>query len=86
MPTGDGSSGSATPVAADTEGCGSGSCYRSRTYDVAPDVSADDVAQLVRSSDCRPNGWVIDRRERCTDYRLSGDKLVVTVSLADRIS
>lgn len=72
-------------VGDDEEGCGSGSCSRSRMYVVAPDVSEAVVTALVRSSECRANGWLLDRRERCTGYRWSGDKLVVTVSLADRL-
>lgn len=74
-----------TAVGKDDASCGSGSCYRTRTYAVSPDLPADEAAGLARSSGCRPNGWILDRRERCVDYRLSGDKLVVTVSLADRI-
>lgn len=74
-----------TAVGDDDESCGSGSCTRSRTYAVGPDVSEDVVTKLVRSSECRPNSWVLDRRDRCTDFRLSGDKLIVSVSLVDRM-
>lgn len=74
-----------TAVGDDDEGCGSGSCTRSRTYAVGPDLSEDVVTKLVRSSGCRPNSWVLDRRDRCIDYRLSGDKLVVSVTLVDRM-
>lgn len=74
-----------TPAREDDASCGSGSCYRIRAYAVAPEVPEDDVAELVRGSECRPNGWLLDRRERCVEYRLSGRKLTVTVSLADRL-
>lgn len=74
-----------TAVGDDDESCGSGSCYRTRTYDVGPDVPEDEMTRLVQRSECRPNGWLLDRRERCTSYRLSGDQLIVTVSLADRL-
>lgn len=74
-----------TAVGDDDESCGSSSCARSRTYAVGPDVSEDVVTKLVRSSACRPNGWILDRRERCVEYRQSGDTLIVTVSLADRM-
>lgn len=67
-----------------TNGCGSGSCWRTEFYRVDPGTSQAAVDAVLHDWQCRPNGLLLDRRHRCVEVRRVGERVGVTMSLSDR--
>ncbi len=68
-------------IADETEGCGSGSCYRE--FDVVGDDGATPesiLAQLPAEEECSAHS-LVDWRPLCVGYRIRGDEVRGYVSL-----
>ncbi|MDX3852755.1 hypothetical protein [Streptomyces sp. AK02-01A] len=72
-------------VLARHSGCGSGNCYRLLEIGSTSRLSREEIVRkLDRPHEtCRPNGWLLDRRDLCVGVDDSGDQIRLYVTLSD---
>ncbi|MFD6423768.1 hypothetical protein [Streptomyces sp. NPDC060198] len=75
-------------VESQSEGCGSGNCYRLLTIGSENGLSYQEIIRRlgITHEKCRPNGWLLDRRDLCVGLQTDRtDRVVLYVTLSDLI-
>jgi hypothetical protein len=85
LPLPDGLSAGVQPY--DDRDCGSGACARTITVTGRPGQSGEDLYTEVKGHvnargwgrECRPVGWLLDRRAECIELTLKGDQVEIVL-------
>ncbi|MET9928915.1 MULTISPECIES: MFS transporter [unclassified Streptomyces] len=75
-------------VLSEGSSCGSSSCTRSVTVGSRDGLTNAEIRHRLGHSPswtCRPNGWLLDRRDRCVGVTEVGGKVQLNVTLSDLI-
>lgn len=75
-------------VESQSKGCGSGNCYRLLTIGSENGLSHQEIVRRlgIPHEKCRPNGWLLDRRDLCVGLDEDRtDRVVMYVTLSDLI-
>ncbi|NYI04668.1 MFS transporter [Allostreptomyces psammosilenae] len=72
-------------VVTQQSGCGSGNCYRLLEIGSTTGLSHDEIVRALDRphETCRPNGWLLDRRELCVGVDDSDGRVRLYVSLSN---
>lgn len=68
-------------------GCGSGGCYRTVRIGSTENLSRQEIIRRLNRphESCRPNGWLLDRRDLCIGVTDNGQYPVLYLSLSNLI-
>ncbi|GAA0687731.1 hypothetical protein GCM10010193_47100 [Kitasatospora atroaurantiaca] len=70
-------------VVSQNSGCGTSNCYRTLVIGSTTGLSPDGIVHALGRphETCRPNGWLLDRRDLCIGVTASDERVVLYVAL-----